>query len=167
MKFIRKYICILFLYLISTVASSSSDNTVFLDIDFVLNNSNLGKSIYSDLEKLNKKNLKDLEKKEKILKERKTSIDKTKNISSKEKFEKDVKLFNEEINKYRREKDQKIKEFKLKKKEQLNDFLIKINPIIQEYMKKKAINIIVICQMILILTGENNFCRFFIKQGKR
>ena len=111
-----KYIFILLVYLFSSVSSFSSEKTAFLDIDFILNNSNLGKSIYSDLEKLNKKNLDDLEKKEKLLKEQKTSIDKTKNVSSKEKFEKDVNLFNQEINKYRIEKDKKIKEFRIKKK---------------------------------------------------
>ena len=149
-----KYIFILFFYLFSSVSSFSSEKTAFLDIDLILNNSNLGKSIYSDLEKLNKKNLDDLEKKEKLLKEQKISIDKTKNVSSKEKFEKDVNLFNQEINKYRIEKDKKIKEFKIKKKKQLNEFLIKINPIIQDYMKNNSITIIFEKKQIFI--GSTN-----------
>ena len=149
-----KYIFIFLVYLFSSVSSFSSEKTAFLDIDFILNNSNLGKSIYSDLEKLNKKNLDDLEKKEKLLKEQKTSIDKTKNVSSKEKFEKDVNLFNQEINKYRIEKDKKIKEFRNKKKKKLNEFLIKINPIIQDYMKNNSITIIFEKKQIFI--GSTN-----------
>ena len=120
----------------------SADKTVFLDIDFVLNNSNFGKSIYLELEKINKKNIDNLNKIEKMLKEKKESIDKTKNISSKEKLQKDVTLFNKEVEKYRAEKNKILQDFKLKKKKELDNFLIKINPIIQEYMKNNSIDIV-------------------------
>ena len=120
----------------------SADKTVFLDIDFVLNNSNFGKSIYLELEKINKKNIDNLNKIEKMLKEKKESIDKTKNISSKEKLQKDVTLFNKEVEKYRTEKNKILQDFKLKKKKELDNFLIKINPIIQEYMKNNSIDIV-------------------------
>ena len=120
----------------------SADKTVFLDIDFVLNNSNFGKSIYLELEKINKKNIDNLNKIEKMLKEKKESIDKTKNISSKEKLQKDVTLFNKEVEKYRTEKNNILQDFKLKKKKELDNFLIKINPIIQEYMKNNSIDIV-------------------------
>jgi outer membrane protein len=120
----------------------SADKTVFLDIDFVLNNSNFGKSIYLELEKINKKNIDNLNKIEKMLKEKKESIDKTKNISSKEKLQKDVTLFNKEVEKYRSEKNNILQDFKLKKKKELDNFLIKINPIIQEYMKNNSIDIV-------------------------
>lgn len=120
----------------------SADKTVFLDIDFVLNNSNFGKSIYLELEKINKKNIDNLNKIEKMLKEKKKSIDKTKNISSKEKLQKDVTLFNKEVEKYRTEKNNILQDFKLKKKKELDNFLIKINPIIQEYMKNNSIDIV-------------------------
>ena len=120
----------------------SADKTVFLDIDFILNNSNFGKSIYLELEKINKKNIDNLNKIEKMLKEKKESIDKTKNISSKEKLQKDVNLFNKEVEKYRTEKNKILQDFKLKKKKELDNFLIKINPTIQEYMKNNSIDIV-------------------------
>ena len=120
----------------------SADKTVFLFIYFVLNNSNFGKSIYLELEKINKKNIDNLNKIEKMLKEKKESIDKTKNISSKEKLQKDVTLFNKEVEKYRSEKNNILQDFKLKKKKELDNFLIKINPIIQEYMKNNSIDIV-------------------------
>ena len=70
MKKLYKKLLIL-IFFISINTSASAESTVFLDIDFVLNNSNLGKLIYSDLEKLNKKNLESLELKEKTIKKKK------------------------------------------------------------------------------------------------
>ena len=63
--------------------SLSAEKTVFIDIDYVLNNSNIDKSIYNELDKINKDNLKLLNSKEKKIKDKKDSIEKTKNVSSK------------------------------------------------------------------------------------
>ena len=49
MKF-HKYILTFIFYIFSISPSFSAEKTVFLDIDFVLNNSNFGKSIYSKLD---------------------------------------------------------------------------------------------------------------------
>lgn len=138
----KKFFLIILVCFKSISYAYSADKTVFLDIDFVLNNSNFGKSIYLELEKINKKNIDNLNKIEKMLKEKKESIDKTKNISSKEKLQKDVTLFNKEVEKYRTEKNKILQDFKLKKKKELDNFLIKINPIIQEYMKNNSIDIV-------------------------
>ena len=86
MKFNKKYIFIFIIYLFNTTSLFSADNIVFLDIDYVLNNSNLGKSIYIELEKLNKENITKLNAKEKLIKEKQDIINKTKNITTKEKL---------------------------------------------------------------------------------
>ena len=142
MKFFKRFYLIVLIYLITISSVYSSGNTVFLDIDYVLNNSNLGKSIYTELEKLNKSNIKKLSSKENLLKEKKLAIDKTKNISSKEKLEEDISIFNKEVEIYRLEKNKLLEDFKNKKKQELDNFLIKINPLIQDYMKKNSIDIV-------------------------
>ncbi len=142
MKKNNKFFTIVFFYFLSISLAYSSGNTVFLDIDYVLNNSNLGKSIYIELEKLNNSNINKISTKEALLKEKKKSIDKTKNISSKEKLEEEITLFNQEVEKYRLEKNKLLKDFKDKKKKELDNFLIKINPLIQEYMKQNSIDIV-------------------------
>ena len=116
MRYLHRYIVIFTIYLLSICSAYSSGNTVFLDIDYVLNNSNLGKSIYLELEKINTSNINQLNSKEILLKEKKQEIDKTKNISSKEKIEKDIIIFNKEVEKYRLEKDKLLKDFKARKK---------------------------------------------------
>ena len=69
-----KYFFILIFYISSTSFSISAEKTVFLDIDFVLNNSNYGKSIYSKLDELNKKNFDNLVKMEKELEKKKNLL---------------------------------------------------------------------------------------------
>ena len=142
MKSSKRFCLIFLIYFIPISSVYSSGNTVFLDIDYVLNNSNLGKSIYIELEKLNNSNIKKLSSKENLLKEKKLAIDKTKNVSSKEKLQEDITTFNKEVEIYRLEKNKILEDFKNKKKKELDNFLIKINPLIQDYMKKNSIDIV-------------------------
>tara|TARA_B100000965_G_scaffold359928_1_gene340323 strand:- start:295 stop:816 length:522 start_codon:yes stop_codon:yes gene_type:complete len=150
MKSLNKFFVLFFFYFLTISTVHSSGNTVFLDIDYILNNSNLGKSIYLELEKLNTENIKKLSSKEALLKEKKLAIDKIKNVSSKKKIEEDIILFNKDVEKYKLEKKKLLKNFKDKKKKELDNFLIKINPIIQEYMKKNSIDIILEKNQIFI-----------------
>jgi outer membrane protein len=141
MKF-HKYILTFIFYICSISSSFSAEKTVFLDIDFVLNNSNFGKSIYSKLDELNKKNFDNLITMEKELEKKKKSIDASKNISTKENLEKEISLFNQDIKKFRSEKDKILKNFEIKKKNEIDNFLTRVNPLIQEYMKDNSISIV-------------------------
>ena len=92
---------LLLIFLFNTSNSFATDKTVYIDIDYVLNNSNLGKSIYKELEIINKENLEKLSQKEKIIKEKKETIENTKNIASKEKLENDINEFKQEVELYK------------------------------------------------------------------
>lgn len=152
--FLKRIYLILVILFANISIAVSSENIVFIDIDYVLNNSNFGKNIYNDLNDINEKNLNYLSEKEKLIKEKKLSIEKMKNISSNEKFESDVKLFNAQVEKYKVEKDKILNDFIKKKDEKLNNFLIKINPLIQDYMKENSIDLILEKNQIFI--GNSN-----------
>ena len=137
-----KYFFILIFYISFTSFSISAEKTVFLDIDFVLNNSNYGKSIYSKLDELNKKNFDNLVKMEKELEQKKKSIDVSKNISTKENLDQQISLFNQDVKNFRSEKSKILKNFELKKKKEIDNFLVKVNPIVQDYMKANSISIV-------------------------
>ena len=139
---LSRYFFILIFYISSTSYSISAEKTVFLDIDFILNNSNYGKSIYSRLDGLNKKNFDNLVKMEKDLEKKKKSIDVSKNISTKENFEQQISLFNQDVKNFRSEKSKILKNFELKKKNEIDNFLVKVNPIVQDYMKVNSISIV-------------------------
>ena len=137
-----KYLFILIFYISSTSFSISAEKTVFLDIDFILNNSNYGKSIYSRLDELNKKNFDNLVEIEKELEKKKKSIDVSRNISTKENLDQQISLFNQDVKNFRSEKSKILKNFELKKKNEIDNFLVKVNPIVQDYMKTNSISIV-------------------------
>ena len=137
-----KYLFILIFYISSTSFSISAEKTVFLDIDFVLNNSIFGKSIYSKLEELNKKNFDNLVIMEKDLEKKKKTINTSKNISTKENLDQQISLFNQDVKNFRNKKNKILKNFELKKKNEIDNFLVKVNPIVQEYMKVNSISIV-------------------------
>tara|TARA_Y100000385_G_scaffold271769_1_gene311973 strand:- start:117 stop:626 length:510 start_codon:yes stop_codon:yes gene_type:complete len=139
---LSRYFFILIFYISSTSFSISAEKTVFLDIDFILNNSNYGKSIYSRLDELNKKNFDNLVEMEKELEKKKKSIDVSKNISTKENLDQQISLFNQDVKNFRSEKSKILKNFELKKKNEIDNFLVKVNPIVQNYMKANSISIV-------------------------
>ena len=150
MNILKNFTVIFIFFFLNTSISYSNEKTVFLDIDYVLNNSNLGKSIYLELDELNKKNIELLNSKENKIQAKKDSINKKKNIVSEEVLKEEISLFNSEVEAYKQEKDKIVKNFKSKKKQKLDNFLKKINPIIQEYMKNKSIDIVLEKNQIFI-----------------
>lgn len=153
---IKKFFFILLICLFNISTSFSSEKVVFIDIDYLLNNSNLGKIIFKELEKVNKDNIELLETKEKKIKERKAKINQTKNISSEEKLKKDIKIFNEDVEKFRLEKEKLLTDFKVLKEQKLTNFLKKINPIIQNYMENNSIDIVLEKKQIFIGSGDKD-----------
>ena len=65
-------------YLFFLQSALSNEKIAYLDIDFILSNSNKGMSIIKLLEKTNQDNITKLQEKEKILKKMESDIDKKK-----------------------------------------------------------------------------------------
>ncbi|WP_440643868.1 OmpH family outer membrane protein [Candidatus Pelagibacter sp. HIMB123] len=156
MFFIKKKFLILFIIFFNISGAFAVEKVVFIDIDYLLNNSNFGKIIFKELDKVNKENIKLLEVKEKAIKERKDKINQTKNISSEEKLKKDIKVFNEDVEKFRLEKEKLLTDFKILKEQKLTNFLKKINPIIQNYMENNSIDIVLEKKQIFIGSGDKD-----------
>ena len=149
-----KSVIIFFFLIISTTYANSNDKVSFIDIDFILKNSNLGKSILNEIENLNKKNIDELRNKEKELKKIEAEIKSKKKILSEEEFNKEVNLLKERIKKYRIYKDNLVKDFKQNEKEKINLFFKEVNPIIQKFMDKNSIDILLDRKNVFI--GKKN-----------
>ncbi len=154
MSSLKNFLIFLIFFFFSTTIVNSSEKIVYINIDYVLNNSNLGKSIYKELEIINNKNIKNLTEKENIIKQKKDKINKTKNITTKEKLDEQISIFNKEVEQYKSEKNKLLNDFKLLKEKKLDSFLKEVNLIIQEYMKQNKIDIVLEKKQIFI--GNNN-----------
>ena len=149
-----KSVIIFFFLIISTTYANSNDKVSFIDIDFILKNSNLGKSILNEIENLNNKNIDELQNKEKELKKIEEEIKSKKNILSEQEFKKEVDLLKEKIKKYRIYKDKLVKDFEQNKNKKLNLFFKEVNPIIQKFMDKNSIDILLDRKNVFI--GKKN-----------
>ncbi len=163
MYILKKYILILLFFFFSITSLNASEKIAFIDVDYLLNNSDLGQIIFKELESVNNENIKKLSQKEKVIKQKKDAINKTKNISSKEKLEKDILNFNKDVEKFRLEKDTILKDFKLLKERKLDNFLKQINPLIQEYMRKNSIDIVLEKKQIFIGSSSVEITKDIIK----
>ena len=139
---------ILILILINT--SFANDKIVFLDINYVLSNSEKGKLILKQFDEKNKKNILELEKKENILKNKEKDLEIKKNILSENELNKKIEDLKAQIVQFKKEKDRMVKEFNIYKKKELSSLMQEMNPIISEYVKEKSIDLVLDKKNILI-----------------
>ena len=136
-KLILSFICVFFFSL-----ANANEKIAFIDIDFLLTQSNAGKSVLSNLDKMNKKNINDLKSQEqKLIKER-AELEKLKNISSQEDMNTKIQSFQKKIEEFNKQKVDLSSKFNNKRDEETLALLQKINPIISEYMEKNQITLI-------------------------
>lgn len=137
-----------FLYLsififIFTSNVSGEDKFFFLELDKIVNNSDLGKKTIEKINKLNAENIKILKIRENELKELENEIKKKRNVVSDAEYSKEIELFKGKIKDFNNEKNTLVKKFNNFKKKELDLFFKKINPIIQNYMDENSIEIII------------------------
>ena len=140
MKNLKYFIFVLIILLPSY--SFAENKIVFIDIDFLMKNSNIGKLSLKKLENLNTKNVKILKDNEQILKDKENVLLQKKNIISKEEFEKEINNLRIQINDFKVKKDNMVKDFNNLKVEELNNVLAKFNIKIQDYMSQNSIDIV-------------------------
>ena len=152
MKLYKQIIIIFFFFNLNSALGN--DNVYFIDLDKLVKKSNPGKKILAKIENLNELNVKDLKIKSDELKKYENDIKIKQNVVSKQQFEKEVAVLRTKINEFNIVKDQMISDLEKKKSDYMNNLFLKFNPIIQEYMKKNSIDILLESKNVFI--GKNN-----------
>ena len=151
-SFFIKFFIIFFFF---TSLSYSSEKIVYLDVDFILANSDKGKIILSNLEKKNKENIKILQSKEKILKDEETEIIKQKNIISEVSYKEKINTLKSKIDTFKMDKDKLVKNFNQFRQQEINKFIKLVDEILGEYVEKNAIDLVLNKKDILM--GKNKY----------
>ena len=163
MNYLYKFILILFIFFISVNSSNSEEKTAFINIDYVIQNSNIGKKMLTDINKLDKKNIDNLKKKNKILKELELSINNKKNVITEEAFNEEVFSFKQKVQKFTEEKNKVINEFNSFKKEKLENIFKKITPIINDYMEENSVTILLDSKNVFMGNKDSNITEDILK----
>ena len=142
MIYFKRLILIIFISFLFINSSISKENIAFVNIDYLIQNSNIGKKLLSDIEKKNNINLDNLKKKNKVLQDLESSIKKKKNIISDEAYNTEVIEFKKKFQKFSQEKNQIVKEFNDFKKKEFENIFKQINPIINDYIEENSVSIL-------------------------
>ncbi len=152
-KFLKSFLIIIIFSIVCS-KSYSHDNVAYINLDYVLNNSILGKKIIDKLNIINNENIKAIKSNEKILKDKEKKLLKEKNILSKEIYNKNLNNLKNEINEFRLNNVENKKNFQKTKKKEFDSFLNEIEPILNNYMKENSINILLDRKNIFIGKSE-------------
>ena len=134
---------LIFLFFFFTFEVSYAENKIaYININYILNNSIVGKSISEHLQNIKENKIKEFQSTEKQLAKKEENIIKKKNIISEDEFIKEVDILKKEINEYKNEKkkfDTKVDEKKIK---YTKIVLKSLNPIISKYVEENSIQIV-------------------------
>ena len=127
---------------------------VYIDINFILNSSEVGKSLNIHIKKIRDENMisyKEIE--DQFIKKEKQLLAQ-KNIIKKEEFDEKFKILSNEINIYNTEKKSSINKLNKIKLDNTKKILEILNPIITNYVDKNSISLVVPKKNIIV--GKKN-----------
>ena len=142
MKFVKIIYIFIIILIFNLNLAHSNDKVSFINLDLLIQQTNIGKLILQDIEQINKKNIQNLKIKESELKSIEDDIKKKKNIISKDEFENEVIRLRQNIKKFKNYKNKLVSEIENKKNNDIKEFFTKVNPIIQNYMDNNSIDIL-------------------------
>ena len=148
----------------SLAKTDSEDIIAIINIDYVIQNSNIGKKFLSNIKSQDQKNLDNLKNKNIFLQELESSIKKKKNIISSEAYDKEVLEFKKKFQEFSNEKNQIVREFNDFKQKELENLFKIINPIINDYMEQNSVKILFDSKNIFMSANELNLTEDILKK---
>ena len=155
MNYLYKFLLIFFIFFIS-INLTNSKETAFIDIDYIIENSNIGKKVLININKLDKENIENLKRKNQSLQELEITINNKRNIISEEAFKKEVVSYQSKINEFKNDKNKIVKNFNDFKKKELENVFRKITPIINNYMEENSVSILFDSKNIFMGSKKSN-----------
>ena len=89
----KKNLIIIIFFICMPTNLFAENKVAYLDLDFILSNTNVGKSLFEKIKKFEKSKIKDLNDKQKLLKDEENKILGSKNIISKDELNKNINEF--------------------------------------------------------------------------
>ena len=152
---IKKIIFIIIFFTGISTNIYAENKIAYLDLDFILSNTNVGKSLFKKIQKFESDKIKELNDKEQILKDEENKILASKNIISKDELNKNINEFQIKLKNYKNLRLDEINLLKKKRNEDILNLLKSINPLIEKYMNDNSISILIDKKNIFI--ADKNF----------
>ena len=146
----------LFIYfiLISFFTTSLKAQIAYIDMNLVLNKSEVGKYLNSHIEKIKKKNIEKFKEIEKNLIDKEKLLISQQNILDNNEFDKKLAILKKEVNKYKSDKKLHVDQLNKIKIDSTKQILKVLNPIITKYVDLNSISLVIPKKNIII--GKKN-----------
>ena len=164
MNNLNRIIFILLIFFSSNNFANANDQIAFIDIDYIIKNSNIGKETLEKINALDQENVKKLKAQNKELKEQEIELKNKENIISKEAFEEEVKKLRKKINMYSNEKNIMVKNLSQFKKVELDKVFKKIGPIVSKYMEENSINMVFDTKNMFMGNSKSDITKEILKE---
>ena len=145
-----KKINLIFFFIILTNFAYAEDKVVYLDVNLLLSESEVGKYVNSNLKKISDDNNEEYKKFEAELKSDEEKLLTQQNILKKEDYEKKISELRNKFKSFQEKKNNKNNELNLLRNNTGNKILKNINEIMTEYSKKNSISLVITKQSIII-----------------
>ena len=160
---LKKIFFSILLIFLNTNNLYSKDNIVYMDFNYVINNSNIGKKVLLELNNLNETNIKNLKDYQNKLKDEIDEINKIKNIASKEDLKNKISIHNKNANEYENLKKKLSNELNKKRNEEMNRLVELINPILENYMKDKSVDMILNKEIVYFAKDKYDISKIILE----
>ena len=145
-------------------------NLAYLDVQYIIDNSNLGKIYKKNLKEKSDKFKSELLIKEKKIKEQEIEINNQKNILKENELKTKINKLSEDLKQYQKSKLELNKNFIFEKKKLSSEILKILNPILTKYVDEKNIQIVIEKKNVLVgiktLDITSNILNIFNEETK-
>ena len=138
-----KKILLAFFFIIFSYNSYAQEKIVYLDTNYLLSQSEVGKYVNSKLKVINDKNIEEFKKLELSIKSGEENLLKQKNILKKEDYEKKISDLKNKYKSYQEQRNKKNAELTQLRNKVGNEILNHINEILTQYSKRESISLII------------------------
>ena len=128
----------------------SNVNLAYLDVQFIIDNSNLGKFYKSEIKKIQDSYEPDLISKQKEIKKKEDELNNQKNLLNQDELTNKINEIKKLISEYQKFNNEVSKEISIKKKKFSNEILVILNPLLTEYVDNKNINLVIEKKNVLV-----------------
>ncbi len=140
--------------LLLTFSLNTNAQIVYIDLNFILNKSEVGKYVNAHVDKIKNENYLKFKEQENKLVQKEQLLISQKNVLNNEEFEKKIALLKEEVKKYRTDKKTSFDKINKIKIDYTKEILKSLNPIIANYVNANSISIVVPKKNIIV--GKKN-----------
>ena len=150
MKFILSLIKISVISLILTINAYSNEKIVYVDMNFLINDSKAGISINNQMKKVLDKNNSEYQSLEKRLRQEEKDLLNKKNVLDPNKFKDEVNIFKNKINKLKVERNKEIENIQKRNVKAKNELVSIVTEILAKYSSENQINLVLNKESIIL-----------------